>query len=654
MKRLFVLMFTVLCALGIGMGDGIALTGEPPAPESVSGLFAQNVGAATKPQADSAPHVAYRTHVQTYGWQSWVRDGAQSGTTGQSKRLEGIHISIADAPYPGGIEYRTHVQTYGWQDWVRDGQLSGTTGQSKRLEALQVRLYGQMAQSFDVYYRVHCQSYGWMGWASNGQEAGSEGLSKRLEAVQIVLVRKGNPAPKASHSGVTSALSEPFVSSLPIDAELPVTDPSGAKVRGPREAGALRVVGNKLIDKNERPIQLTGVSTHGLAWFPDYVNDACFRQLRTQWNANVVRLAMYTDKPGGYCADGDKNGLKELVKSGVRYATDNDLYVIVDWHILSDGNPLTHASEAEEFFGDISETFANHDNVIYEICNEPNGTTTWDEIKSYAEGVIPVIRGNDPDAIVIVGTPTWSLDVHEAAESPLAYDNVMYALHFYAATHKDDLRDCMVRAVEGGLPVFVSEFGICEASGSGAIDEASANAWIDACERLGVSWCLWSLCNKSESASIIQSGCNATSDFAESDLAASGTWLLKALSGSPSAGSDAPPSGSAAPPSGGESAKDKTVNFTSGQFACTATQVGSWPAEGERTCHQYELSIRNTGTSCPSWAVTMDFGRPISLANGWNGTFATEGSRLTIRSMDYDGSIAAGATLTGVGFQVVM
>jgi endoglucanase len=119
-------------------------------------------------------------------------------------------------------------------------------------------------------------------------------------------------------------------------------------------------------------------------------------------------------------------------------------------------------------------------------------------------------------------------------------------------------------------------------------------------------------------------------------------------------GSDAPPSGSAAPPSGGESAKDKTVNFTSGQFACTATQVGSWPVENGKTCYQYELSMRNTGASCPSWAVTMDFGRPISLANGWNGTFATEGSRLTIRSMDYDGSIAAGATLTGVGFQVVM
>ena len=122
------------------------------------------------------------------------------------------------------------------------------------------------------------------------------------------------------------------------------------------------------------------------------------------------------------------------------------------------------------------------------------------------------------------------------------------------------------------------------------------------------------------------------------------------MSGSLPAGShDTLPSGG-----GGEPATHESISFTSGQFACTATQVGSWPAEGERTCHQYELSIRNTGASCPSWAVTMDFGRPISLANGWNGTFATEGSRLTIRSMDYNGSIAAGATLTGVGFQVFM
>ncbi len=135
--------------------------------------------------------VSYATHVQTYGWQGLVRDGKLSGTVGQAKRLEGITISLENAPTTGGIEYRTHVQTYGWQPWVKNGAFSGTTGQSKRLEAIQIRLTGEMAEKYDVYYRVQAQTYGWLGWAKNGAYSGTAGLAKRLEAIQIVIVKKG-------------------------------------------------------------------------------------------------------------------------------------------------------------------------------------------------------------------------------------------------------------------------------------------------------------------------------------------------------------------------------------------------------------------------------------------------------------------------------
>ncbi|MEE0027548.1 MAG: glycoside hydrolase family 5 protein, partial [Atopobiaceae bacterium] len=192
---------------------------------------------------------------------------------------------------------------------------------------------------------------------------------------------------------------------------LPARGAFAQTVRGPKSAGALAVKGSKLVDKRGKAIQLRGVSTHGLAWFPSYVNDACFRQLRTKWGANVVRLAMYTQEYGGYCSGGNKKELLALVKKGVRLAAQNDLYAIVDWHILSDGNPNTHVSEAKSFFANVSKTFAKSTNVIYEICNEPNGSTTWSDIKRYAKKVIPVIRKNDPDAVIIVGTPTWSQEV---------------------------------------------------------------------------------------------------------------------------------------------------------------------------------------------------------------------------------------------------
>ncbi len=526
--------------------------------------------------------------------------------------------------------------------------MSGTQGESKRLEAIQIQPHGQVADSYDVWYRVHAQTFGWMGWACNGEEAGTAGYSKRLEAIQIVLVPKGGQAPSSDFMGIQEATSDAFRVNAPGSAP-----EQAVSTAGPSTAGALKVKGNQLVDQNEQPIQLRGISTHGLAWFPAYVNNDCFKQLRNNWNANVIRLAMYTEEYGGYCSGGDQAYLRDLVKKGVRLAADNDLYAIVDWHILSDGNPNQHTNEAQAFFADMSSTFRDNQNVLYEICNEPNGGTSWDEIKEYASQVIPVIRQNDPDAVIIVGTPTWSQEVDKAAASPLPHDNVMYALHFYAATHKDDLRNRMVGAVRGGLPVFVSEFGICDASGNGAIDEASANSWITTMNSLGVSWCMWSLSNKAESASAIKSGCQATSGFGAGDLSTSGSWLLKALNGSLPAGTDSSKTslGDTNDPSPSQGSA-QAVSFSSGSFACKATPVSSWPSDNGKTCYQYDLSITNEGADCTSWSITVPFNKAITLANGWNGTYATTGSSLVVRNMSYNGSIAKGETLSGIGFQV--
>ena len=121
-----------------------------------------------------------------------------SGTSGESKRLEGIKIELFDTKYSGGIEYSTHVQSYGWQDPVADGKMSGTSGESKRLEAIKINLTGEIAEKYDVYYRVHAQTYGWLDWAKNGEEAGSAGFGYRLEGIRIMLVEKGQEAPGAT------------------------------------------------------------------------------------------------------------------------------------------------------------------------------------------------------------------------------------------------------------------------------------------------------------------------------------------------------------------------------------------------------------------------------------------------------------------------
>ena len=308
-------------------------------------------------------------------------------------------------------------------------------------------------------------------------------------------------------------------------------EPATPSAATPSTAGALSVKGSQLVGEDGDPVQLRGVSTHGLAWFPGYMNRELFGELRSDWGANVVRLALYTAESGGYCTDGDRAKLQRLVEDGVDYATEADLYAIVDWHVLSDADPNEHVDDAKAFFGAMAENYADHDNVIYEICNEPNGDTSWADIKRYANEVIPVIREHAPGAVVIVGTPTWSQEVDKAAAEPLAFDNVMYALHFYAATHQQDLRDRLQTAVEAGLPVFVSEFGVCDASGSGAVDLASADAWVDLMDSLDVSFVCWNLSNKDESSALFKAGCAKTSGFEREDLSAEGQWLWEVLHG---------------------------------------------------------------------------------------------------------------------------
>lgn len=295
--------------------------------------------------------------------------------------------------------------------------------------------------------------------------------------------------------------------------------------------GALHVEGTTLCDADGNVVQLRGVSTHGLSWYPEYVNDKCFKELHDKWGANVVRLAMYTEEYNGYCSGdaANRKALKKLVKKGVQLAEKYDMYVIVDWHILSDGNPKTHKKAAKSFFKDMSKSLADYDNVLYEICNEPNGGTTWKDIKSYANDIIPAIRANDEDAVIIVGTPTWSQEVDKAAASPLKYENVMYALHFYADTHQDSLRKTAENAIKAGLPIFVSEFGICDASGNGSVNKTQANKWIKLLDKYHVSYVGWNLSNKSESSAMIANSCNKTSGFKRSELSIAGKWMYDML-----------------------------------------------------------------------------------------------------------------------------
>ena len=203
------------------------------------------------------------------------------------------------------------------------------------------------------------------------------------------------------------------------------------------------------------------------------------------------------------------------------------MYVVLDWHILSDGNPKIYEKNAGKFFTYFSRKYGKQKNILYEICNEPNGNVTWaKDIKPYARRIIKKIRKYDKKNIIIAGSSTWSQDVDQTAKSPLKGKNIAYSLHFYAATHKDDLRQKLKTAYKAGLPILVTEFSICDASGNGAIDKSSGKKWIKLLKKYKIGFIAWSLCNKQESASLIKASCSKTGNFKKSDLSKTGKWIL--------------------------------------------------------------------------------------------------------------------------------
>lgn len=290
--------------------------------------------------------------------------------------------------------------------------------------------------------------------------------------------------------------------------------------------GYLKVNGTRLQNQYNENIVLRGISSHGIQWYGDYITYDTLKELKENWNINVFRIAMYTEE-GGYIADKTiKNKVTQIINDAIKL----DMYVILDWHILSDNNPNKHLNESKEFFTEMASLYKDIPNVIYEICNEPNGGVTWDnDIKPYAEEVIKEIRKENDKALIIVGTPTYSQDVDIVSKNPINENNIMYALHFYAGTHKENLREKAQIALNNNLPLFVSEWGMSDASGNGGVFIDSSKEWLKFLDDNNISWVVWSLCDKNESSALLMSGTRTQGIYNEEFLSESGKFIKQEL-----------------------------------------------------------------------------------------------------------------------------
>ncbi len=282
-----------------------------------------------------------------------------------------------------------------------------------------------------------------------------------------------------------------------------------------KENGQLAVDGKHLVNQQGEPVMLAGVSYGWHNWWPRFYNEESVTWLANDWGCSVVRAAMGVGPKGSYLDR--KEWSVEKIEAVIEGAIKNDIYVIIDWH-----SHEFHQKEAEVFFAKMAKKYGDHPHVIYEIFNEPV-RDSWEKVKDYSVEVIKAIRKHDPDNIILVGNPHWDQDIHLVADSPIeGFQNLMYTVHFYADTHKQELRDRCQYAIDKNIPVFISESAGMAANGDGPINYEEWHKWIDFMKANKMSWITWSVSDKDETCSMLKKSASDTGNWTEKDLNESG------------------------------------------------------------------------------------------------------------------------------------
>lgn len=309
----------------------------------------------------------------------------------------------------------------------------------------------------------------------------------------------------------------------PVPEPPPIVIPGAKPDPFPRDTmvaknGFLKVDGPNLVNQSGKPIQLKGMSLFWSQWSAPFYNKAVIRTLVQDWKSTVVRAAMGIEM-GGYLDN--PMAQETLIETVVAAAIDEGVYVIIDWH---DHNAQNHQPQSVEFFGRMAKKYKDVPNVIFEVFNEPLNIS-WSTIKNYAEPVIKEIRNQGSKAVVIVGTRQWSQEIEEPASDRIDDENTMYALHFYAATHKGWLREKAQRALNSGIPIFVTEFGVSESSGDGYLNFEEADTWMKFMKDNNISWANWSVIDKRESSAALIPGASTTGQWSEKEISKSGAYI---------------------------------------------------------------------------------------------------------------------------------
>ncbi|MFE6337377.1 cellulase family glycosylhydrolase [Streptomyces sp. NPDC057798] len=483
---------TLLAALGFGLAPAPALAAVP-APDR-----AASVQIAASPQ-----------------WQP------------QTSYTVGTRVSY------GGKEYeclQSHTSLTGWEPsttpalWKALGD-SGGSDTTAPSAPTGLRATGTTASSVSLAWSAATDNVGVTSYAvyrDGAQVATTSGTSYTVGSLAAstaytFTVRARDAAGNVSPASSAVSATTPDSGTLP-----PGTTPAAIN-------GRLKVCGVKLCNQYGKPVQLRGMSSHGLQWYGHCLTAGSLDALATDWNADVLRISLYVQE-GGY--ETNPRMFTDRVHQLIEMATARGMYALVDWHQLTPGDPNHNLSRAKTFFTEIAQRHRGKTNLLYDIANEPNNVS-WTRIKSYAEQLIPVIRAQDPATPILIGTHGWgSLGISDGRNetdiinNPVQATNIMYTFHFYAASHGQEYLDALNRASDR-LPIFVTEFGTQEASGDGPNNFTRTQQYLDLMATQKISWVNWNFSDDERSGAVYKPGtCNSNGPWAGTvSLKPAGVWI---------------------------------------------------------------------------------------------------------------------------------
>lgn len=352
--------------------------------------------------------------------------------------------------------------------------------------------------------------------------------------------------------------------------------------------GNLTVKGNQTLDQNGMPVRFQGMSFFWSMWMSKYWNEDVINWLKNDWKVSIVRLAMGVEHQKGYLDQPEKQ--KKLLENAVKAAIQAGLYVIIDWH---DHHAHLHVNESVEFFDEMAKTYGQYPNVLFETFNEPMDQD-WPVVKTYHQKIVDVIR-NQTDNIIILGTTTYSQDVDIASDDPVNGTNLLYTLHFYAASHKGQLRDKARKALSSGIALMVTEWGTCDYTGNGTLDFDSTRKWMEFLDENHISDCNWAISDKYESCSALMPGASPTGNWVTKvgvDLTYSGALVRHLIRGTDTGGSCSASGWPCVPP--------KCAGQSNGCKREECCQVDS------ETCFEKDAGWAQCMTSCAPGIHTTD------------------------------------------------